>query len=384
MTDDSRNSLDAYRYGERVVPDMSDRAFRPGEARISGYVSAFLGVMSLLAVLCFRYPTWLTTAELRATYDVELLRQLLRVTLWAALGFGLFTFVRNRRKRMGAVGVLSALLALTLGGAEVPTGEVRDVPLSLGLDWLLLDLLGSAAVFIFIEKLIPRYPDQAILRPEWKLDLFYFALNHLLIGALLLVGNGFAPLAFGCAVNARLQTAVQSLPLGVQVLLLMLCADFVLYWTHRFFHETPWLWKFHAVHHCTEHMDWLAGSRSHVAEVLVDRALAMVPLYLLGPDRQALDLYVVIAAAQAVFTHANVGMSLGPLEYVFVTPQFHHWHHSSDRPAIDTNYAVHFTLFDHLFGTYHMPEAHWPIAYGTVSPLPRGFLAQLAYPFRKG
>ena len=77
----------------------------------------------------------------------------------------------------------------------------------------------------------------------------------------------------------------------------------------------------------------------------------MVPLYLLGPSRDALDAYVIIAAIQAVFVHANVGIPFGRLRYVLVTPQFHHWHHSKDGPAIDTNYGVHTPLWDWVFGT---------------------------------
>jgi sterol desaturase/sphingolipid hydroxylase (fatty acid hydroxylase superfamily) len=289
--------------------------------------------------------------------------------------------VRNRHRRLGALGILSTVLALALGGADVPTGSVLPNPWSIGLDWLVLDLLFSAALFIFVEKVFPRYAQQAILRPEWQLDLIYFSVNHLAIGLLLLVGNQFAPLAFDWAVNASLQALIRGLPLALQVLLLLLCADLVQYWVHRAYHEVPWLWKIHAVHHSSEHMDWLAGSRTHILEVLLDRSLVMVPLYLLGPDKAALDIYVVIASLQAVFVHANVGLRLGWLKYLLVTPQFHHWHHSSDKPAIDTNYAVHLPLLDLIFGTFHMPEAHWPIAYGTLTRLPRTLLAQLRYPF---
>lgn len=371
-----------YVYGERQIDDMSGRAFNPGAGRISGYLSATLGILSVLAVLCFRYPRWLTTGELRQVYDVELLRLMLRGAMWLSLSLGLFTFVRNRKKRLGAVGVLTTVLAFALGGAQVEVGSVRPNPLSLGVDWLVLDLLGSAALFIFVEKLFPRYPDQVILRPEWGLDLTYFAINHLAISLLLLIGNNLAPLMFGWAVNGKVQALVVSLPLVVQVLLLVVCADLVQYWVHRAYHEVSWLWKIHAVHHSAEHMDWLAGSRTHLLEVILDRSLVMVPLYLLGPDRAALDAYVLIAAIQAVFVHANVGIAFGPLKYLLVTPQFHHWHHSSDKPAIDTNYAVHLPLLDLLFGSYHMPDQHWPIQYGTVTRLPRTLWAQLRYPFR--
>lgn len=368
-------------YRERLVPDMSKKFFAVGQGRISGYLSVTLGSLSLLAVLAWRFPEQLTTKELREVYDPEILRWVLMGAMWAALIFAGSTFILNRKKRLGAVGCLLTLGAFALGGYNLPARSVGPAPVSLGIDWLVLDFLLTGAAFIFIEKLIPKYEAQAILRPEWQLDIFYFAINHLAISVLLIVGNGFAPSLFGWAVNEKVQELVRSLPILGQLALLLVCADLVQYWVHRTFHEVPWLWRFHAVHHSTEHMDWLAGSRSHFVEILVDRSLVMVPLYLLGPTEAALNAYVLFAAVQAVFVHANVRVPFGPLKYVFTTPQFHHWHHSSDKPAIDTNYAVHLPVFDKLFGTFHMPEAHWPVEYGTTKRLPRDFAGQLAYPF---
>jgi lathosterol oxidase len=361
---------------------MSSRYLRLGQGRISGYVSAFLGVMSFLTVLCFLYPSYLTTTELRSVYDPDQIRVVLRIGVCVSLAFGLVTFALGRSKRMGAIGVLFTLAALALGGWNVRAVPVQARELSLGLDWLLLDFLLSAVVFTFIEKLIPKYPQQALLRPEWRLDLVYFGANHLGISVVLLVVNSFAPLAFGWATNERLQSFVTSLPVAAQFVLLLFAADLAQYWTHRAFHESPWLWKFHAVHHSVEHMDWLAGSRSHFVEILILRSLVMVPLYLLGPDKAALDTYVLFAALQAVLVHANVAIPFGPLKYLLTTPQYHHWHHSSDRPAIDTNYAVHLPLYDQLFGTFHMPAEHWPSEYGTTHRLPRTLVAQVLYPFR--
>jgi lathosterol oxidase len=175
---------------------------------------------------------------------------------------------------------------------------------------------------------------------------------------------------------------VQSLPLLVQVGLIILCADLVLYWEHRAFHEVAGLWPIHAVHHSIEHLDWLAGSRGHFIQVFSERATVMIPLYLLGADQQALNIYVAFAALQAILIHCNVAIPFGPLKYLFVTPQFHHWHHSSEKPAIDTNYSAHTVIFDRLFGTYHFPKAHWPADYGTTVRLPRTVLGQPLYPFK--
>ena len=373
---------ESYDYQPRVTEPMPERMFVFGDGRISGYLAAFLGVMSFLAVLCFKFPTYLTTEELRAAYDAGFLRQVLRFGMYFSLGFALLTFMLGKRRRLGAIGALFTIAAFALGGYNVETGPIRETTLAFGLDWLILAFVASAILFIFLEKVFPKYREQPILRPEWQLDFFYFCFNHLLITVLLLVGNYFVATVFGWAVNAQFQAWMQSLPVAVQFLILLFSADFVLYWSHRFFHEKPFLWKIHAVHHSVEYMDWMAGSRNHVVQMFVDRCLVMVPLYLLATDKAALDLYVSFAAFQAVYVHSNVHIPIGPLKYLIATPQYHHWHHSSEKPAIDTNYAVHMPFYDWLFGTYHMPGDHWPAHYGTVKRLPRSFLSQLVYPFR--
>ncbi len=377
-----RFSSKDYQYKERVTPDLSEKAFRVGEGRISGYISMFLGILSFLAVLCYQFPSYLTTTDLRAVYDAASLQTILTVTMWASLAFGLLTFILNKRKRMGSVGILFTVLGFALGGYQVPTGPVEPSVVSLGVDWLILAFIASAILFIFIEKVFPKYKEQIITRPEWRLDLWYFIFNHLLITVLLLTANYFFNSVFSWAVSSELQSFVLSLPIWAQVIILMVTADFVLYWSHRAYHEVPGLWPFHAVHHSVEYMDWLASSRNHVVQTFSDRIMAIIPLYLIGADKMALDIYVAFAAFQAVYVHANVNLPTGFLKYIFVTPQFHHWHHSSQKPAIDTNYSVHLILFDVIFRTYHMPKKLWPSHYGTVPRIPRTFLAQLLHPFK--
>ncbi len=372
-----------YQYKERVTPDLSEKQFVIGDGRISGYISMFLGILSFLAVLAYQFPSYLTTTDLRAVYDADVLQSVLKYGMWISLTFALVTFVLNKKKRMGAIGVLFVVLAFTLGGYQIPTGPVEPSQWSLGVDWLILAFIVSAVLFIFIEKVFPKYRSQIITRPEWKLDLLYFVVNHLLITVLLLVANYFFNTFFAWAINENLQQWIQSQPIILQFIILLIIADFVLYWSHRCYHEVPGLWKIHAVHHSVEYMDWLAGSRNHLLQTFSDRIFAIIPLYLIGADKEALDIYIAFAAFQAVYVHANVNIPLGPLEWFLVTPKFHHWHHSSQKPAIDTNYSVHTPLFDVLFRTYHLPKDHWPSHYGTVPRIPRTFLKQLFYPFKK-
>jgi sterol desaturase/sphingolipid hydroxylase (fatty acid hydroxylase superfamily) len=162
----------------------------------------------------------------------------------------------------------------------------------------------------------------------------------------------------------------------------VLVADLVQYWTHRAYHEVPALWRLHAVHHSVKSMDWLAGSRQHILELLITRTLVLAPIYVLGFSKEVIDTYIVIVGFQAVFNHANVSVRLGPLRYLIVTPNFHHWHHSQDDEAIDKNYAAHFAFLDHLFGTAVQADRKWPNQYGVVGDyVPNGFWKQVKFPF---
>lgn len=368
-----------YQYREREVPLDEKNQFRLGEGKISGYSALFLGALSLLAVLAYLFPAYLTTIELRQAYDAEFLQKVLKYGMYFSLLFGVLTFVLNKHKLMGAVGIGLTLIAFALGGYSIPIEAVEARRLSLGVDWLILAFLGSAVIFMTLEKLFPKYKNQIILRREWGLDLFYFCFNHLMISAILIYANYHAA-HFDWALSSSLQQTIQSIPLLLQVALIILCADFVLYWEHRAYHEIPFLWPVHAVHHSVENLDWLAGSRGHFIQVFSERAMVMVPLYLLGASETALNIYVTFAALQAILIHCNLSFSFGPLKYFFVTPQFHHWHHSSEKPAIDTNYSAHTVLFDRLFKTHHMPKSLWPADYGTTVKLPTTYTGQTLYP----
>ncbi|MFY9255817.1 MAG: sterol desaturase family protein [Fuerstiella sp.] len=177
---------------------------------------------------------------------------------------------------------------------------------------------------------------------------------------------------------------VSSLPLLIQIAGCLLTADLAQYWTHRAFHSIPRLWRFHAIHHSAESMDWLAGSRLHIVDAVATRALTYVPIYILGFSETALYAYVAIVVVQATFIHANVRWEFPGFRWLLATPHFHHWHHAAEPEAIDKNFAVHTPLWDWLFGTIYVPK-RWPREYGLCGKkdVPSNWLLQLLYPFRR-
>jgi sterol desaturase/sphingolipid hydroxylase (fatty acid hydroxylase superfamily) len=361
---------------------MEEVELRFGEGRISGAVAVFLSTASLIAVLCFHFPEILTTPELRQAYPVDWLRGLLRGgMLFAALFSGLSLFLGGS-KRLVVLALVLVWLAQTLGGANVYVDDFEQPAISFGLDYLVLALLANSMVFIFIERVWPLRPEQLVLRSEWKLDLVYYAFNHVMVGVVLLVTTFFSEGLFGWAVHEDLQGLIRGQPVWVQFLEVLFVADFTQYWGHRLMHEFPPFWNFHAVHHCPARMDWLAGSRMHFAEVLFIRSLVVLPIFLLGFAEGAIRGYVIWVAVQAVLIHSNTSIPSGWLRHLIVTPHFHHWHHSAEPEAIDRNYAANLSFLDRLFGTFLDKPGRWPERYGVAGkPLPRGFLAQHLYPF---
>ena len=361
-----------------------DGELKPGLGRISGVIALSLGFLCLLAVLAFHFPQYLTTPDLRHKYSVDVLRQLLLVALLVAGGMSLGNLILNRQRNLNLVAFVLVIAATALGGSRVPVGEFPDHTPYLGLDWFILDLLGSTLVFVVIEKLFPLYRGQTLFRAEWQTDLKHFAVNHFIVGLALLSVNFLLHHLFGWLVSSGFQQAVRDVPFLPQLLLCVLVADLAQYWTHRAYHEVPFLWRFHAVHHSVKTMDWLAGSRQHMLELIVTRVCVLAPLYILGFSEAVINGYILIVGFQAVFNHANVHLPWGPLKYLLVTPDFHHWHHASDEEAIDRNYAAHYAFLDHLFGTAVKSPKVFPEKYGVVGDyMPDGFVRQQLFPFRR-
>jgi sterol desaturase/sphingolipid hydroxylase (fatty acid hydroxylase superfamily) len=365
-----------------ALPDRERKAL--GRRWLLGILSLFLGTLAAFAVLCLHFPHVLTTPELRAVYPMGLVRALIAGGIVLAAALGALAVALQRGRRLGTLGLALALVAQLAGGAwvevEIPVARSQH----LGLDWLALDLLLLVVIFVPLERAFARLPEQPVFRRGWRTDLAYFFVSHLLVQLLALATVAPAMLLFRWAAWPALQQAVAAQPLALQLPLAVLAADLASYAAHRAFHAVPWLWRFHAIHHSSAALDWLAGSRLHLVDVVVTRALAFVPLFLLGLEAAALGAYLVWVSAQATWIHANLGARTGWLDRVLVTPRFHHWHHAADPAAKDRNFAVHFPWIDRLFGTHYLPEAAWPARYGVLADEPPdGFAAQLTWPFRR-
>ena len=349
------------------------------------HIAAALGVSTLLGVLCFHFPELLTSRDFRAVYSETFARHLLLFGLVAAFASGTFAILRGRDRGVAMLGVGSAALAVLLGGATVHFDAIDSTAFSLGLDWFVISLFFSALVFIPIERMLPVRP-MAPLRQEWRTDLAYFFMGHVLVQFVLIAATASTSMADALVASETVKDAIRALPVWLQFLLAVLAADLAQALLHRAYHNTPWLWRFHAVHHSTRRMDWLAGSRMHLLEIVLTRSIVLMPLVVLGFAPAAINAYVILVGLQAVLAHANLRLDFGWLEYVLVTPRYHHWHHARQADYVDANYAIHLPLVDMLMGTFRLPpRGQWPGEYGVMKldTVPRGFWAQARMPLSR-
>jgi sterol desaturase/sphingolipid hydroxylase (fatty acid hydroxylase superfamily) len=234
-----------------------------------------------------------------------------------------------------------------------------------------------ASIFWPLERCFPARGDQPLIRGEWVTDLLYF-LGQYLIWSSLIVGaatlmdrwmDGIAP--------HTLRLLIASLPWWLQALLAVGLSDVCIYWVHRLQHRWSWLWRFHAVHHSAEHLDWLAAHREHPVDGLVTQLAINLPVLLLGFPVETLGILVAFRGIWAIYIHSNVRIRLGPLRALIGSPELHHWHHARERSSC--NYANVSPLMDLLFGTYRCPPAE-PTAIGIEEPFPKGYFRQLLFP----
>lgn len=242
-------------------------------------------------------------------------------------------------------------------------------------------LIWLAAIFVPLEWARPMWSKQRRLRRGVATDLAFFAGQHLLFGALVvsIFMNGIGLLPELGALE-RLRVGFASQPLALQTVEAIVLGDLAMYWGHRWQHRSGFLWRFHAIHHTAEQLDFLAAHREHPIDGLYTQFFMNLPALVLGFSLEGMMGLIAFRGLWATFIHSNVRIPLGPLGLLFGSPQFHHIHHVRGRDV--GNYANLAPWIDYLFGT-HRTSAEPPDDLGLDTPAPRTYLGLLVYPFRR-
>lgn len=224
------------------------------------------------------------------------------------------------------------------------------------------------------EAIISVNPDiflAVILTLLFSVEQIFFSADSLLKRSQHLIGNIFLQIGY-FIMNFVLATLVIkildwasseriglfnliSVPFYLQVIVGVLCIDFVNYWAHRLNHTWGILWRLHRVHHSDTTMDSSTTYRFHPLDALLDNLATVAAAFIFGLDGTILVFWLIVYMPLLVLHHTDFiipkwfDKSFGR---VIVSPNFHKIHHHQQQVFTDSNYGLLFIFWDKLFNTY--------------------------------
>ncbi len=248
-------------------------------------------------------------------------------------------------------------------------------------------VLGSSMLIWALEINFPWRKNQASIRNDFWLDIFYTFWNYFLFSLVIYAGfsNVFVTLfndflaQFG--INNLVAIRLGGLSVWSQLLIIFVVRDFMQYNIHRLLHHVPWMWRFHRVHHSTEEMGFGALMRFHFMEQIFYRGLEYLPLAMLGFGISDFFIVHIFTFVTGQLGHANLYLPLGKLKYLLNGPQMHLWHHAKEFPASHPrgfNYGITLSIWDYLFKTVYHPfdDAYLSVGLPQEESIKEGFIAQ--------
>jgi len=171
-----------------------------------------------------------------------------------------------------------------------------------------------------------------------------------------------------------------------QVLFFVLTHDLYIYLFHRLQHASKILWRTHEAHHSGKEVDFLAGSRSHILEIIINQTIEFAPIVILGADPAVIPIKALIDAMFGMFIHANINVKLGKFKYFLNSPELHLWHHANYLEVFHANFSTKFAVWDYLFGTVYDPghkPGNRPENWGLHYDFPKDYFLQHAFSVKR-
>lgn len=254
-------------------------------------------------------------------------------------------------------------------------------------------MLLAIPLWLLLGHLRPAEKPTATAKASLLLD-FLYPLFSLPINATIVIFSASALTALFDAHLPFMNTGLlDNQPLWLQALGAFLIVDLMFYVTHYLKHKVRWLWYFHTIHHSQRYLNAMTTFRNHPFEDLINLLVASIPIAIIGGSYPAWALFVFINGMWGFYIHSSMRFSLGPLNYIFITPQNHRFHHTINIEETDRNFGERLAIWDWMFGTLHKGFSDYPETgvrgceqleeqSTNLVGLGRTFLRQFMYPFR--
>src|SRR5271168_2975993 len=130
-------------------------------------------------------------------------------------------------------------------------------------------LLCSIIVLVYLERKYPYRKDIPIFRDGFWVDIVWYTFFQSYLLKILIFEFIIHPVDIHF--NLSSLHIITGWPLWTQVLFFLVTHDFYIYWFHCLQHNSKILWRIHEAHHSNKEVDWLAGTRSHALEILINQ-----------------------------------------------------------------------------------------------------------------
>lgn len=246
-------------------------------------------------------------------------------------------------------------------------------------------VIGCLWLISRLERLFPHSREWFASAVETRLDLQFLLWVAVLLPMALSLGIAALSSQW---VQSSFPSALHLWPRGLlpwqQVALMIVLADPLRYWLHRFCHGWPSLWRLHVIHHAVCKLNVLNTGRFHPLETSLQFLCETAPFILLGVSEEVLSFYFVLHASKAFLQHSNLDIRLGLLNRLISGPELHRLHHSLDPDQHCSNFGNKLSVWDQIWGTYLDPSRHTVTTLGVVEGRGQApFVRQLMQPFLK-
>jgi sterol desaturase/sphingolipid hydroxylase (fatty acid hydroxylase superfamily) len=241
-------------------------------------------------------------------------------------------------------------------------------------------LLSSASSIILLERKYPYTKGLPFFRDGFWIDLVWYTLIQSFFLKILIFDFIILPIDHRFGLSSL--QLISHWPVALQVLFFLVTHDLYIYWFHRWQHHSKILWRTHEAHHSVTQVDWIAGSRSHAVEIIINQTIEFAPIILLGADPMVVPIKACIDAVWGMYIHSNIDVRSGKWQYFINGSEMHQWHHAETKETYFANYATKFAFWDWLFGTAYLPNKK-PFVFGLPYKYPKDYFLQHAFSVKR-
>lgn len=225
--------------------------------------------------------------------------------------------------------------------------------------------IASYSIFVLVSIYILIFERIIPLKQEWKPqnDTIWVDIKHFVFSVAIMDSFGKT---VALTVVLYLQEryfdpfkAWEELPLVFVYIIANVIGEFLPYLYHLISHKgkensyvSLFLWRIHAIHHLPTSLNLFKTNWIHPINMFLNTILKITPILFLGFTKEVVFLVGVTHVVVAYISHANIITKRTLLDYLIVTPQIHHFHHSI-KMAEAKNFGNTIPFWDLIFGTYY-------------------------------